>query len=80
MTLTPPLATKLGDWEYLDSGSGAQTLIILPGGGSTARSIYSLNAALEPFCRVVSIGLPAKVLPYDEVLEGIYAIFQLHSA
>ena len=76
MMVTPPLAKKLGGWEYLDSGGGARTLVILPGGGSTARSMFALNAALEPFCRVVSIGLPPKVLPNEEVLEGIEAIFR----
>jgi len=76
MTPTPPLATKLGDWEYLDSGSGSPTLVILPGGGSTARSMFALNAALEPDCRVVSIGLPTKVLPHEKVLQGIEVIFR----
>jgi len=61
-------------WEYSDGGKGELTIVIVGGGGSTAESMFSINAALEHDCRVVSLGIPTSATTIEEVNRGIEAI------
>jgi pimeloyl-ACP methyl ester carboxylesterase len=61
-------------WEYILGGKGDCTIIIIGGGGSTAESMFSINAALEPKCQVVSLGIPTSAETADDVNRGIEAI------
>lgn len=61
-------------WEYMSGGKGELTIVIVGGGGSTAESMFSINAALESYCQVVSLGIPTSVATIEEVNRGIEAI------
>ena len=43
-------------WEYIIGGTAACTIIIVGGAGSTAESMFTVNAALESSARVLSLG------------------------
>jgi len=61
-------------WEYILGGKGACTIVIIGGGGSTAESMFSINAALESTCQVVSLGIPTTAATVEEVNRGIEGI------
>ncbi len=61
-------------WEFLESGQGSNTVVIVGGGGSTARSMLPVHAALSRDAHVISIGIPAKAMSLDDVVRGIEAI------
>lgn len=63
-------------WEFVESGSGSNSVVILGGGGSTAESMISVNIALSYRSHVISIGLPAKAMAIDRVVCGIEAIME----
>jgi len=58
-------------WEHITGGSGDKTVVIIPGGGGTAESMFSINAALESHCRVVSLTTPGSVVTVDHLVEGL---------
>jgi len=61
-------------WEFISGGKGERTIVIVAGAGSTAESMFSLNAALESWCRVIFLGIPTTASTVDDVLRGIQAI------
>jgi len=71
---TRSLQMGSGRWEFLSGGKGERTVFIVGGGGSSAESMFSINAALESNCQVVSLGIPASASTVEEVIGGIEAI------
>lgn len=63
-------------WEFVESGQGINTVVIVGGGGSTAESMLSVNAHLSTCSRVISIGIPAKAMSIDNVVCGMNAILE----
>jgi pimeloyl-ACP methyl ester carboxylesterase len=63
-------------WEFVESGQGNNTIVIVGGGGSTAESMLPVNLALSSHARVISIGMPAKAMSIDDVVRGIDAILE----
>jgi len=63
-----------GRWEYMSGGMGERTIFIVGGGGSSAESMFSINAALESSFHVVSVGISASASTAEEVIGGIAAI------
>src|ERR1035438_7004061 len=61
-------------WEYILGGKGECTIVMIGGGGSTAESMFSINAALESTCQVVSLGIPTSAVTVEEVNRGIEGI------
>jgi pimeloyl-ACP methyl ester carboxylesterase len=61
-------------WECISGGSGECAVVIVGGGGSTAESMFSINAALEPNCRVISLGIPTTAVTPEAVISGILGI------
>jgi pimeloyl-ACP methyl ester carboxylesterase len=61
-------------WEYILGGKGECTIVIIGGGGSTAESMFSINAALESTCQVVSLGIPTTAATVEAVNRGIEGI------
>jgi pimeloyl-ACP methyl ester carboxylesterase len=61
-------------WEYILGGKGECTIVMIGGGGSTAESMFSINAALESTCQVVSLGIPTSAATVEEVNRGIEGI------
>ena len=53
---TRVLLVGMDRWEYILGGKGGRTIVMIGGGGSTAESMFSINAALESNCQVVSLG------------------------
>ncbi|HTZ21875.1 MAG TPA: alpha/beta hydrolase [Opitutaceae bacterium] len=63
------------DWSYIVSGSGAQTVVILPGGGGCdPECMFPVVAALEPQCRVIEIGYAPTATTVQDLIEGVRAI------
>jgi len=63
-------------WEFVESGNGSNTAVIVGGGGSTAESMLPVNLALSSNARVISIGIPAKAMSIDNVVRGIDAVLE----
>jgi pimeloyl-ACP methyl ester carboxylesterase len=61
-------------WAFMESGQGNTTVVIIGGGGSTAQSMLPVNVALSSHARVISIGIPAKAMPLDDVVRGMEVI------
>ena len=61
-------------WEYIWGGSGECAIVIVGGGGSTAESMFSINAALESNCQVISLGIPTTAVTTEAVISGIEGI------
>ncbi len=61
-------------WEYVCGGNQGISILLAGGGGSTAESMFSINAALEPFCRVVSVCIPTTASTVADITLGIRAI------
>jgi pimeloyl-ACP methyl ester carboxylesterase len=63
------------DWSYIVTGSGAQTVVILPGGGGCdPECMFPVVAALEPQCRVIEIGYAPTATTVQELIEGVRTI------
>ena len=58
-------------WDVIEAGSGERTIVLLPGGGTSAESEFPLIAALEPHARVLSIGCPSTVRTVREAIDGL---------
>ena len=58
-------------WDVIEAGSGEGTIVLLPGGGTSAESEFPLIAALEPHARVLSIGCPSTVKSVREAIDGL---------
>ena len=58
-------------WDVIASGSGDRTIVLLPGGGSSAESQFPLITAFETQMRVLSIGCPATVTTVRGVIDGV---------
>jgi esterase len=61
-------------WSFITSGSGDQTVVVLPGGGGDADSMFPVVSGLEGHCRVIATGYPSTVTSSDQIVEGIKAI------
>jgi len=61
-------------WEYIVGGAGEHGIFIVGGGGSSAESMFSVNAALESNARVVSFTIPTTASTIELVIDGIQAI------
>jgi pimeloyl-ACP methyl ester carboxylesterase len=61
-------------WEYMIGGAGGHSVLILGGGGSTAESMFPVNAALEADAQVISMSIPTTASTIDAVVEGMRAI------
>jgi pimeloyl-ACP methyl ester carboxylesterase len=61
-------------WEYMIGGTTASTIIIVGGGGSTAESMFTVSAALEPSARVLSLGIPTTISNAERVIMGMKSI------
>ena len=64
-------------WEYISGGKGECAIVIVGGGGSTAESMFSINAVLESNYRVISLGIPTSATTIENVNRGIEAILDL---
>jgi pimeloyl-ACP methyl ester carboxylesterase len=62
------------DWSYIVTGSGGRTVVILPGGGGDAESMFPVVSALEPQCRVIAIGYSPTATTVKKIIEGVRAI------
>jgi pimeloyl-ACP methyl ester carboxylesterase len=71
---TRRLQLNSGQWEFVSGGKGERTVFIAGGAGSSAESMFSINAALESNCRVVSLGIPTSASTVEEVIGGVEAI------
>ena len=58
-------------WDVIESGSGERTIVLLPGGGTSAESEFPLITALESHARVLSVGCPSTVKTVREAIEGL---------
>ena len=63
-----------GAWEYIVGGAGGHSIFVVGGGGSSAESMFSVNAALESGAQVISFTIPATASTIELVIEGIEAI------
>ncbi len=61
-------------WEYIDGGSAQRTIVIVPGGGGSSESMFSVNASLEEHARVISLGIPSTVATPEQLVTGIQNI------
>lgn len=61
-------------WEYMIGGAAAPTIMIVGGGGSTAESMFTVNAELEPSARVLSMGIPTTISTAERVMIGTKSI------
>jgi pimeloyl-ACP methyl ester carboxylesterase len=71
---TRVLQLGMDRWEYIVGGKGDCTIVIIGGGGSKAESMFSINAALETNCQVVSLGIPTTATTVEDVNRGIVGI------
>ena len=62
------------DWSFIDTRVGERTVVILPGGGGDAASMFPVAAALERSCRVIAIGYPPTAKTARELVEGLRAV------
>ncbi|MBN1439802.1 MAG: alpha/beta hydrolase [Anaerolineales bacterium] len=74
-TLHPCQYLSVADvrWEYLAGGSGARTLLLLPGGMRTAESAYGYIEMFEGKYRVLTPTYPP-LESIDDLLDGMAAI------
>jgi len=61
-------------WDVIEAGSGEHTIVLLPGGGTSAESEFPLIIALEPFARVLSIGCPSTIKTVRETVDGLNSL------
>ena len=61
-------------WSYIVTGSGAQTVVILPGACGDAECMLLVVSALEQKYRVISIGYSPTAATFKELVEGVRAI------
>lgn len=68
--------TVLGnDWRFIVTGTGTQTVVILPGGGGIdADCMFPVVSALERQYRVIAIGYAPTATSVKELVEGVRAI------
>ena len=63
------------EWSYVVAGSGAQTVVILPGGGGCdPECMFPVVAALEQSYRVIEIGYAPTATTVPELIEGVRTI------
>ena len=63
------------DWSFIETGSGKQTVVVLPGGGGIdADCMFPVVAALERQYRVIAIGYAPTATTVKEIVEGVRAI------
>ena len=60
-------------WEYIATGSGQETFLILPGGGQTAQATFDLIQAFENDYKVIAITIH-NVDSIQEVIDAIELI------
>ena len=61
-------------WRYTTLGSAADTLLLLPGGGGTAETVFRYALKLAESFRVILPDLPATLRTTDEALQGLRAL------
>lgn len=68
------LDVGLDRWEFVHGGQGEPKVLVIPGSGGTAESMFPVQDALESSTSVVSVGIPASVVDVDPAIHGINAI------
>jgi pimeloyl-ACP methyl ester carboxylesterase len=68
------LQNGIDSWKYLCGGKGETAIIVIPGSGGTAESMFTVHAALESRARVISLGIPATVSTTEQAVDGIRSI------
>jgi|GEM_PF-1262295 len=58
-------------WDVIASGSGDQTIVLLPAAGGSCESQFQLIRGLEPEMRVLSIGCPATLRTVRQAVDAI---------
>jgi pimeloyl-ACP methyl ester carboxylesterase len=66
-------------WEYIVSGQGEQTLLILPGALGTAETSFEYILAFEPAYRVVSVSYPSAITSVAPLVRGLLDILDAES-
>ncbi|HXN49953.1 MAG TPA: alpha/beta hydrolase [Bryobacteraceae bacterium] len=61
-------------WEFIVGGGGGHSIFVVGGAGSSAESMFSVNAALESSAQVISFTIPTTASTIELVIEGIRAI------
>src|SRR5476651_9042 len=61
-------------WSYIDTGVGDRTVVILPGGGGDAESMFPVVSALAQRFRVIAIGYAPTATTVKATVEGVQAI------
>jgi len=67
-------------WDVIESGAGAHTVVLLPGGGGSSESQFPLIAALESQMRVLSIGCPATLRTVRDAIDGLKTLLDEYDA
>jgi aminoacrylate hydrolase len=68
------IATPKGTWEYIKSGAGKETFLLLPGGGSTAEATFKYVIELEKEYTVIIPTLPDHLETVQDGIDGLLAI------
>jgi pimeloyl-ACP methyl ester carboxylesterase len=69
------LTVSGNEWTFIDTGTGKQTVVVLPGGGAIeADCMFPVVSALERQYRVIAIGYAPTAITVKEVVEGIRAV------
>jgi pimeloyl-ACP methyl ester carboxylesterase len=58
-------------WQYIASGAGAETVVLLPGGLGTAETSFQYITAFESNYRVLSLSYPATARCVADLVDGI---------
>ena len=66
-------------WTYIASGSGAETVLILPGVHGLAEAAFHYITALERHYRVITPNYPAEILTLADLADGLAALLDLES-
>lgn len=67
---------KWHDWEYIASGSGAKTLLLLHGGFVNAEMFFHQIRALEKEYRIIAPNVPSTLSTMEEVCLGLVEILK----
>ncbi|HVS52754.1 MAG TPA: alpha/beta fold hydrolase [Opitutaceae bacterium] len=63
-------------WRYVVGGAGP-VIVVLPGGGGDADSMFPVVAALEENFRVVAAGYSESAVTADDLVEGVRAVMNV---
>jgi pimeloyl-ACP methyl ester carboxylesterase len=63
-------------WTYIASGSGAETILILPGVHGLAEAAFHYITALERHYRVITPNYPAEILTLADLADGLAGLLE----